>query len=72
MAEQPGLDFIQSIVDEANGVQLQNIIVTCKQFLEKLRDHNEFLESQPLIQVLTTLRSCAIAEALRRDINFVI
>lgn len=72
MTEKSNMDFIQGIVDDATEVQLQSMIVNCKKFLGGLRDHNEFLENQPLIQILATVRSCAIAEALKRGLNFTI
>ena len=68
--EQP--DFIQRSVDAASGVQLQTCITLCKQFLQIARTHNEFLEASATINVVARLRDCAIAECLRREINFIL
>lgn len=65
-------DFIQQQMNAADGVQLQTTIKLCKKFLEEARKNNGFLESDPVITVILRLRDCAIAECLRREINFVI
>lgn len=66
------MDYIQEQIDNSSGAQLEKIIFLCKSFIATCRDNNEFNEAEPLLNTLVTLRDAAIAECIRRDINFTV